>query len=137
MVTQTISRDLDDINSKVKEASMDLRRERVRLIRIKVKEVLGKDVDIPVNEVNTDVTVDLNLNDLAKTEGIDPNELTLSPTELAALAALTSSEEMAPPPSQEEVFGEQIEQLNNEFKKDQDKLDHQLAENRWERIPQM
>ncbi len=69
-MSQTITRDLDDINAKVKEASMSLRKERVRLIRIKVKEVLGKDVDIPVNEVNTDVTVDLNLNDLAKTEGI-------------------------------------------------------------------
>ncbi len=70
VVSQTISRDLDDINAKVKDAAYNLRVERVRLIKIKVKEVLGKDVDITVNEVNTDVDVNLNVNDLAKTEGI-------------------------------------------------------------------
>jgi hypothetical protein len=55
VVTQTISRDLEDVNGKVKTASMDLRRERVRLIKEKVKDVLGKDVDIHVSEVDTDV----------------------------------------------------------------------------------
>lgn len=49
---------------------MKLRTERVRLIKEKVKEVMGKDVDIAVADVNTDVKVDLNLNDLAMTEGI-------------------------------------------------------------------
>ena len=61
---------MDDINSKVKEASKNLRGERVKLIKAKVKEVLGKDVDIDVKDVNTDVIVNLNLNALAKTEGI-------------------------------------------------------------------
>ena len=49
----------------------------------------------------------------------EANELTLSPAELAALAALTSSEELAPPPSSEEVFGEKIEKINKEFREDQ------------------
>ena len=40
------------------------------MIKAKVKEVLGKDVDIDVKDVNTDVIVNLNLNALAKTEGI-------------------------------------------------------------------
>ena len=70
VVNQTIARDLDDINAKVKQASYDLRSERVKLIKVKVKEVLGKDVDIAIGELNTDVLVNLNLNDLAKTEGI-------------------------------------------------------------------
>ena len=61
---------MDDINGKVKEASKNLRGERVKLIKAKVKEVLGKDVDIDVKDVNTDVIVNLNLNALAKTEGI-------------------------------------------------------------------
>ena len=39
VVTQTITRDLADINSRVKEASTDLRRERVRLITERVKQV--------------------------------------------------------------------------------------------------
>ena len=72
-MTQTISRDLDDINAKVKEASYNLRAERVRLIKLKVKEVLGKDVDVKIGEFNTDAVVNLNLNDLAKTEGIVRN----------------------------------------------------------------
>lgn len=71
VVTESISRDLVDINAKVKEASMALRRERVRLIKQKVKDVMGRDVDIQSNyDINTDVMVHLNLNDLAKTEGI-------------------------------------------------------------------
>ena len=70
VVTQTISRDLEDINAKVKTASYNLRAERVKLIKIKVKEVLGKDVDCAIGEFNTDAVVNLNLNDLAKTDGI-------------------------------------------------------------------
>ena len=42
----------------------------MRLIKLKVKEVLGKDVDVAIGEFNTDAVVSLNLNDLAKTEGI-------------------------------------------------------------------
>jgi hypothetical protein len=38
-VTQTITRDLADINLRVKEASTELRRERVRLISERVKQV--------------------------------------------------------------------------------------------------
>ena len=34
------------------------------------KEVLGKDVDCAIGEFNTDAVVNLNLNDLAKTDGI-------------------------------------------------------------------
>ena len=45
--------------------------------------------------------------------------MTLTPAELAALAALNESEELAPPPSSEEVFGEQLEQLNKDFQEDQ------------------
>ena len=70
VVTQTISRDLEDINAKVKTASYNLRAERVKLIKIKVKEILGKDVDCAIGEFNTDAVVNLNLNDLAKTDGI-------------------------------------------------------------------
>ncbi len=70
VVTQTISRDLDDINGKVKKASMDLRRERVDLIKQKAKTMLGKDVDVHVAEIDTDIKVVLNTNELAMTEGI-------------------------------------------------------------------
>ncbi|XP_059092781.1 golgin subfamily A member 3-like isoform X3 [Tigriopus californicus] len=129
VVSQTISRDLDDINAKVKEASMKLRTERVRLIKEKVKEVMGKDVDIAVADVNTDVKVDLNLNDLAMTEGIDPNSLTLTAEELKALGLLLE-EDLAPPPSQTEVFGEQMERLNQTYREDADRVQRQIEESR-------
>ena len=67
---QTIEKDLKDINSRVSEASKNLRIERVRLIKLKVKEVLGKDVHISIKDVNTDVKVQPNLNDLHTTDGI-------------------------------------------------------------------
>ncbi len=130
VVTQTIARDLDEINAKVKTTALDLRRERVALIKLKVKQVLGRDVDISAQEdLNTDVVVDLNMNDLAKTEGIDPNAMTLTAAQLAALTELTGDEEMAPLPSNEEVFGAQLEQINKEFTEDQARLENQVQEN--------
>merc|ERR1712141_799701 len=131
VVNQTIARDLDDINAKVKEASFNLRSERVKLIKIKVKEVLGKDVDIAIGELNTDVLVNLNLNDLAKTDGIDPKtlqELNLSKEELARLASL-NDEDLAPQPSNDLIFGAQMEALKNEYKSDNERYQKTLNEN--------
>merc|ERR1719402_140830 len=129
VVNTTISRDLDDINKKVKEIAMALRRERVKLIKVKAKEVTGKDVDIAVADINTDVDVTLNMNDLARTKGIDPSLLaSLTPDQLAALSAI-SEDDLAPPPSQEEVFGKKVEELKSEFLEDKDRLEHQIAEN--------
>merc|ERR1719266_1877793 len=129
VVNTTFSRDLEDINKKVKEISMALRRERVKLIKVKAKEVTGKDVDIAVADINTDVDVTLNMNDLARTEGIDPSLLaSLTPDQLAALSAI-SEDDLAPPPSQEEVFGKKVEELKTEFLEDKDRLEHQIAEN--------
>ena len=108
VVTQTISRDLDDINGKVRTAAMDLRRERVTLIKQKVKDVLGKDVDIHVSDINTDVKVSLNTNDVARTAGIELNELTLTEEEVRMLEELNGDEELAAPPSSVEVFGEKV-----------------------------
>ena len=67
---QTIEKDLKDINLKVSESSKNLRIERVHLIKMKVKEVLGKDIHISIKDVNTDVSVKPNLNDLHTTAGI-------------------------------------------------------------------
>merc|ERR1711936_339477 len=46
VVNNTIAKDLDDINKKVKDASMGLRRERIRLIKIKAKEITGQDIEL-------------------------------------------------------------------------------------------
>ena len=135
MVTQTISRDLDDINSKVKEASYNLRAERVRLIKLKVKEVLGKDVDVKIGEFNTDAVVNLNLNDLAKTEGIDPKtlqQLNLSEEELAQLAALDNGDELAPPPTTDQLFGEKMEAIKKEYEDDNQRYQKLLEKDKAE-----
>ena len=86
MVNNTIAKDLDDINKKVKDASMGLRRERIRLIKIKAKEITGQDIELEAADIDTDVNVEVhnnfiaelmyickfqvNLNELARTEGI-------------------------------------------------------------------
>ena len=70
VVNNTIAKDLEDINRKVKESSLGLRRERVRLIKIKAKEITGEDIELEAADIDTDVNVEVNLNDLARTEGI-------------------------------------------------------------------
>ena len=90
---------------------MDLRRERVTLIKQKVKDVLGKEVDIQVSDINTDVKVSLNTNDVARTAGIELNELTLTDEEVRMLEELNGDEELAAPPSSVEVFGEKVGQI--------------------------
>ena len=70
MVHSTIAKDLENSNAKVHEAATDLRRERIRLIKLKAKEITGEDIDIEIGEINTDVKVGVNVNELARTEGI-------------------------------------------------------------------
>ena len=70
MVHSTIAKDLENSNAKVHEAATDLRKERIRLIKLKAKEITGEDIDIEIGEINTDVKVGVNVNELARTEGI-------------------------------------------------------------------
>ena len=42
----------------------------MKKFQIKAKEITGEDIDITVADINTDVNVEVNLNDLARTEGI-------------------------------------------------------------------
>ena len=61
---------MENSNAKVHEASTNLRRERIRLIKEKARDITGEDIDIDVGEIDTDVKVDVNMNELARTEGI-------------------------------------------------------------------
>merc|ERR1712083_588920 len=128
VVNNTIAKDLDDINKKVKDASMGLRKERVRLIKIKAREITGEDIELEAADIDTDVNVEVNLNDLARTEGIDPSLLaTLTPAQLAAINSI-SDEDLAPPPSSDDIFGH-MEELKNQFAEDNQKIADQMAEN--------
>merc|ERR1711879_386999 len=122
VVHTTIAKDLENSNGKVHEAATDLRRERIRLIKLKAKEITGEEID-------TDVKVGVNINELARTEGIDPNLLaTLSATELEMLRSV-SDEDLAPPPSEENIFG-QIESIKKQFAEENQQLNRQLEENK-------
>merc|ERR1712038_1969427 len=118
VVNNTIAKDLDDINKKVKDASMGLRRERIRLIKIKAKEITGQDIELEAADIDTDVNVEVNLNELARTEGIDPSLLaTLTPAQLAAINSIS-----------EDIFGK-TEALKQQFAEDNDRIAQQMAEN--------
>merc|ERR1711936_1005290 len=128
VVNNTIARDLEDINAKVKESSRALRTERVRLIKIKAKEITGQDIELEAADIDTDVNVEVNLNELARTEGIDPSILaTLTPAHLAAINSI-SDDDLAPPPSEEDIFGK-TEALKQQFAEDNDRITQQMAEN--------
>ncbi|CAB4061815.1 unnamed protein product [Lepeophtheirus salmonis] len=126
VVDRTIKLDLNDINEKVNMASKDLRLERVRLIKVKIHEVLGKDVTIALGELNTDVKVDLNYNDLFKTDAIDPNKTFISNTELSALL---ENDDLAPMPSDREVFGTILEDISKKFLEDKQRFEKNNQEN--------
>ena len=147
MVHSTIAKDLENSNAKVHEAATDLRRERIRLIKLKAKEITGEDIDIEIGEINTDVKVGVNVNELARTEGIvslsnsllhilqflslqDPSLLaTLSAKELEMLRSAVPDEDLAPPPSEEDIFG-QIESIKQQFAEENQQLNRQLEENK-------
>merc|ERR1712233_153202 len=72
--------------------------------------------------------VEVNLNELARTEGIDPSLLaTLTPAQLAAINSI-SDDDLAPPPSEEDIFGK-TEALKQQFAEDNDRIAQQMAEN--------
>jgi len=129
VVQNTIAKDLNDINKKVKDSSMSLRQERVRLIKVKAKELTGQDLDITVSDIDTDITVMPNINELALTEGIDPSLLaTLNAIDMDALKAI-SVDELAPPPSEEDIFGK-ADELKDQYKEEAEKIIKQSEENK-------
>ena len=65
---------------KVREAFKALREERVKLIREKAKEVLGRDVEISLKDVDTDVNVKPDFNQLVTTNGIVSSFLSFNTT---------------------------------------------------------
>ncbi len=56
-------------------------------------------------------------------------DLDLSEEEMAALQALNGDDELAALPSKEELFGEQLEALANEYKGDKERLEEAEKEN--------
>lgn len=136
VLTTTIMEDLNRVNMMVKETSQGLRKERVRLIKLKAKEIWGADVDVDIDEGVAADDEDLNVmlmqgvsdSEVAKTEESADGPRASTPPPLTA-------EEMAPLPSNEAIFGKSYEQLKEDvdnvkaqheseldhFKKEQDR----------------
>ncbi|XP_063864825.1 uncharacterized protein LOC135102977 isoform X1 [Scylla paramamosain] len=96
VINTTIMKDLNDINEKVKDKTLELRRERVRLIQEKVKELWGMDIELD----STLRTEDFNVEELAKmmvTEGqVVKVEAGDAESERAGTPPLLSRDELAP-----------------------------------------
>ena len=56
--------------------------------------------------------------------------MNLTDEELAQLAALNSEEELAPLPSNQDLFGEKMEALKNEYQSDAERLEKNIEENK-------
>ena len=59
-------------------------------------------------------------------------ELNLSEEELAALAALNNGDELAPPPSTDQLFGEQMEAIKKEYEDDNERYQKLLEKDKAE-----
>ena len=90
VVCSTIAQDLEDINAKVKSSSLALRKERVRMMKVKriltrnltnsflklkAKELSEEDTDFMLSDIDTDINIQVNVKDLARTEGIVRSKL--------------------------------------------------------------
>ncbi|XP_037090419.1 uncharacterized protein LOC119110622 isoform X1 [Pollicipes pollicipes] len=122
VLTTTIMEDLAQVNKRVKETSLALRQERIRLIKLKAKEIWGADVDVDIDAGVSADDEDLNAmmmqgvsdSEVAKTEETADGPRAKTPPPLTA-------EEMAPMPSNEAIFGLSYEQ----FKEDLDNMREQ------------
>ncbi|XP_050722090.1 myosin-11-like isoform X2 [Eriocheir sinensis] len=105
VINTTIMKDLAEINDKVKDKTLELRRERVRLIQEKVKRLWGTDIKLD----QTLRTEDMDVEEMARimlTEGqVVKVETGDVESERAGTPPLLSSDELAPMPSNTIIFG--------------------------------
>uniref|UniRef100_T1J0C9 Uncharacterized protein n=1 Tax=Strigamia maritima TaxID=126957 RepID=T1J0C9_STRMM len=112
----TILKDLAAISEKVKTTAVALRRERIQLIRIKLQEN-GRHI-----EMDTDITIDSDseesdflLNEMPESMRYQRNEISSARASRDfRLPSPLSREELAPPPTREQLFGiEKIDMIKS------------------------
>ncbi|XP_054708517.1 uncharacterized protein LOC129218305 [Uloborus diversus] len=110
VLTTTISKDLAEITEESKAKAQELRQERIYLIKSKVKDITGKDVDFDARSLDTeaeDAAADeqvARLFEAERLEGKNQNFLTTSSTLPPAPTPVPISD-LAPMPTNEEIFG--------------------------------
>ncbi|XP_013415073.1 uncharacterized protein LOC106177002 isoform X2 [Lingula anatina] len=136
VINNTINKDIANATKKVNEKEKELRQERVTLLVARVKEVLGTDVDFTVSDENmfddsveekelVDIidadAVSTNGEDVEKPEGvITGNELAPGDNDSISATPLPLNE-LAPPPSQEDLFGD-IEELKKQHEREMEEF---------------
>lgn len=126
----TISKDLAEVSEECKNKSVQLRRERINLIRMKVKEITGKDVDFDTDSAidgeADDVMADEQVAQIFEADRIGAKKgFLMTDPRLSTLPTPLPITDLAPMPSNEEIFGK-IDELRKrhaaemeEFKKAQ------------------
>ncbi|XP_022240529.1 uncharacterized protein LOC111085582 [Limulus polyphemus] len=111
VLNTTIARDLARITETCKTKTLELRQERIRLIRKKVKEMTGKDVDVdPVmasdaDDASDDAAADEQVAQLFEADNAEEQDNSLSPgPQMPPAPTPVPINELAPPPSNEEIF---------------------------------
>ncbi|XP_055927191.1 paramyosin-like [Argiope bruennichi] len=110
VLNTTISKDLAEITEESKAKAQELRQERIHLIKQKVKEITGKDVDFDARSLDTeaeDLAADeqvAKLFEAERLEGKSQNFLTANSTLPPAPTPVPVSD-LAPMPTNEEIFG--------------------------------
>jgi hypothetical protein len=115
-----ILKDLGDVNEAVKEKTLDLRRERINLIKAKVEELWGKplDVDLEAGLMNDNGVSNvaalpmLNTSEVARLDSAAPD------IDRSALPAVEG--ELAPMPSKNELFGK-VEAISQQHREELEK----------------
>ncbi|XP_022258905.1 uncharacterized protein LOC106474942, partial [Limulus polyphemus] len=108
VLNTTISRDLAQLTEECKTKTIELRRERIRLIRERVKELTGKDVDYDIDMDNDaeDAAADEQVAQLFEAEKVKGQNNYLAPEPpMPPAPTPVPLNDLAPPPSNEEIFG--------------------------------
>ncbi|GFQ66527.1 uncharacterized protein TNCT_386131 [Trichonephila clavata] len=110
VLNTTISKDLAEMTEESKSKAQELRQERIHLIKSKVKEITGKDVDLDAGSLDTeaeDLAADEQVAKLFEVERLDgknQNFLTANSAVPPAPTPVPVSD-LAPMPTNEEIFG--------------------------------
>ncbi|XP_037093463.1 uncharacterized protein LOC119113212 [Pollicipes pollicipes] len=114
VLNTTIMQDLAAINRQVRQTTLELKEERVRLIKQKVKEIWGTDVHVEIEDDGSD-EVAMSLQGLSDEEIMKTFEST---DYMDRMTPPMNIDELNPMPTNEELFGKSYE----EFKKELDNM---------------
>ncbi|XP_037089539.1 uncharacterized protein LOC119109893 [Pollicipes pollicipes] len=125
VLTTTIMEDLAQVNKRVKETSLALRQERIRLIKLKGERPRRSGVPMWTSTIDAGVSADDEDLNAMMMQGVSDSEVAKTEETANGPRAKTppplTAEEMAPMPSNEAIFGLSYEQ----FKEDLDNMREQ------------